>query len=363
MDCLVGLVFQGRARPAEAVLTCAIALLLICPAARGGDFDDEPVGLRISLALDRTSSFTDTVGRTASVAYPLGSSVNPAGYDFLREPPLDYAGLVTLTDNLAVFESGASVMGLSSTGAFRLPEAGTLFATYIRTDSHQARSCQGDTFVLRSNEVTLGYSHRVREGLSLAGSAKLTDSSLGIDDSFAGFDRNTDTDSEGIDLKLGVLMAPAEDWLIGFCGGAGWTSSNTEGSLLLPPPPFGPGPVAIMVEDTTTSVNLRAGVGWRPSDAFGFYSDGQYLHLENGESSLDVGRLLVGLEVSPAKTVTVRFGGSIDTEKALTVSGGVGFYGIKGVPIEFAYSYNPFPETNHEFGRAHLFSVSIVVLF
>ena len=362
MDSRVRLAFQGRARPAKAALTCVIALLLICAGVRGSDFDDEPVGLRISLALDRVSSFTDTIGRTASVAYPLGSSVNPAGYDFLREPPLDYAGLVTFTDNLIVFESGASVVGSSSTGAFRFPEAGTLFATYTRTDSHEGHSHQGDKFVLRSNELTLGYSHRLREGLSLAGSMKLTDSSLGIDDTFLGFDRSTDTDSEGIDLKVGVLMALAEDWLVGFCAGAGWISSGTEGTVSLPPPPFGPGPLAIMVQDTTTSVNLRAGVGWRPSDRYGAYADWQYLRFENDLGAPEVGRMLVGVEVFPTKALAVRFGGSIDTERQLTGSAGLGFYGIERVPIEFAYSYNPFPEVNHEFGRGHLLSLSVVII-
>jgi hypothetical protein len=344
-------------------LAVGVACVWLSSAALCDDLDEKPVGLRIGLALDRVSAFSDTLGRSASVAYPLGSSVNPAAYDFLREPPFDFVNVGTLTTNFVTFETGASVTGLSTSYARRLPGAGTLFGTYIRTDSHDAVSRQGDEFALRSNEVTFGYSRRLQQGLAVGGAVKLTDSFLGIQDKFMGLERQTDSDSVGADFKLGILAALSEHWLAGFCGGAGWSDSDAAATVAFPPPPIGPGRVRINDQFATTSVNLRGGVGWRPSDQFGLYSDLQYLHLGNKLGSVDVGRVFVGAEAFASPTVALRVGGSYDTEREATFSAGLSYFGIKGVPIVAAYSYNPFPEVHHEFGLSHLVSLSVVFPF
>ena len=53
---------------------------------KAGDFDDKPYLLRALLGLDRSSNYATTSGRQASIAYPAGSSANPAADDFaLRE--------------------------------------------------------------------------------------------------------------------------------------------------------------------------------------------------------------------------------------------------------------------------------------
>jgi hypothetical protein len=331
--------------------------------ASGIDLDEEPVAFRINLSLDRVSAFTDTLGRSASVAYPMGSSINPAGWDFLREPPFDFEAVGTLTTNYVRFDEGATVTGFASTAGYRLPEAGSVFATYVRTDSHQATSRQGNDFRLDSDELTVGYSRRLRRGLAVGGSVKLLQSFLSYDDMVMGFPQDTDIDSEGITLSGGVLAALSEQWLAGFTGSVGWTDSDVDGTLSLPPPPFGPGPMPINENDSTRTVNLRGGLGWQPCEALGFYGDGQYLHLEGEAGTADVGRVLVGVEARPSQEWVVRLGGSLDTEHQGTASAGLGFYGIENVPIEFAYVYNAFPEVNREFGRSHLLSLSAVIVF
>jgi hypothetical protein len=49
----------------------------------------------------------------------------------------------------------------------------------------------------------------------------------------------------------------------------------------LPPPPFGPGFTRVDFTDNTRSLNIRGGLGWRPSEKFGAYADWQYLRLTN----------------------------------------------------------------------------------
>ena len=346
-----------------AVLSAGFVAAWFCPMARAGDFDDKPLGLRIGLALDRVSCFSDTIGRSASVAHPLGSSVNPASFDYLREPPFDFRVLGTLTSNFGSFDTGASVTGLSTTWAYRFPDAGTVSLNYIRTDSYDAETRQGDDVVLRSNEFTLGYSRRVQPDLSLGCSLKVTDSVLKVDDTFMGFPRDVDSSSLGVDVKAGVLKAVGERWTFGLVAGYGRTCSDIDGLVALPPIPFGPGPVTISETNRTDALNVRMGVGWRPVDPLGFYVDGQYLHLEDDFASVDVGRVLAGIEAYASPSVALRVGGTFDTERNSTFSAGIGYYGMKHMPVELAYSYNAFPEVAHEFGRAHLFSLSVVLRF
>jgi hypothetical protein len=91
--------------------------------------------------------------------------------------------------------------------------------------------------------------------------------------------------------------------------------------------------------------------------------DAQYLHIANKTDSVDVARGFLGAEIFPVQGLALRLGTSIDTEVQASVSTGVGFYFIKNVPLEIAYSYNAFPEVRREFGRAHLISLSVAVVY
>jgi hypothetical protein len=327
-----------------------------------GDLRDEPVGLRIGLALDRVSSYTDVVGRSASAAHPLGSSANPASDDFLRDPPFDFKAVGSLSTNFGVFNSGAWATGVSANAAYRLADPGTISALFVRTDSHKAVSRQGDEFALRSNQFTLGYSHRISQRYAVGGSVGITEGTLGIDDAFKGLARSAKTNSIGGDFAVGGLLSVNEQWLLGLLGGAGWSRGHTRGAVVVPPP-FGTGPVRFKQEGTTHSRNVRAGIGWQPLKNLGFYADGQYLHLDNKSGSVDVARGFLGTEIFPMLGLALRLGGSVDTEVQASISSGVGIYFIKNVPVEIAYSYNAFPEVRREFGRAHLISLSVAVVY
>jgi hypothetical protein len=330
--------------------------------ARAGDLHDEPVGLRIGLALDRGSAFTDAFGLGASTAYPYGSSVNPAGGDFLRTPPNEFTIAGTLTGVYAAFDQGAAITALAGSATYRLPAAGTLIASYTRTDSHDARSVKGDLFTLRSNELSARYSHLVLDALSLGVGVKVSDSTLSFSSTVSDFPLRTETDSTGVELSAGGLVGLGPHWLLGLFATVGWTWSSTRGGVELPDAPFGPGPLALRFDDLTRSVNIRGGIGWRPSDRFGAYLDLQYLRLRTDEDSAEAIRVWSGVEYLPIPAVALRIGASRDTDGQTSVSGGIGVYG-KHVQVELAYSYNAFPEVRREFGRAHVASVSIVLLY
>jgi opacity protein-like surface antigen len=359
---------SGHARTAVALGVTTLLTVATVEFSAAGDLSDEAFGLRLGLALDRASTFTDVVGLSASTSYPYLSSVNPAAGDFLREPPNQFRIVGTLTGAYVAFNNGSSLLAGAASATYRLPTAGTILASYTRIDSQDVESHQGDHFTLRSNELRLSYSHLLDKWISVGGSVRLTESRLGMSTLFSDFPVHTDTESLGVEGSVGVLVAPHRHWLIGVFAALGWSRGETTGFADLPPPPFGPGLMPIDFSDNTRSLNIRGGLGWRPSEKFSAYADWQYLRLTNdrngsSDDSADVGRMYAGVEYLPIQILALRLGGSADTDRQFTVSGGVGFYPTKYFQAELAYVYNAFPEIRKEFGRAHLISLSLALVF
>jgi hypothetical protein len=348
----------------------AIGLLVLTAAdyCFASDLSDEAFGLRIGLALDRSSTFTDVIALSASTAYPYLSSVNPAAGDFLREPPNEFRFIGTLTGAFVAFNNGSSITAGAASATYRLPSAGTFLASYTRIDSQDVEGHQGDHFTLRSNELRLTYSHLLDTWIALGGSVRLNQSRLSMSSLFSDFPLHTSTESLGVEASIGALATPHKHWLVGIFVARGWTRGETSGFVDFPPEPFGPGLTPIDFSDNTRSLNIRGGVGWRPSEKFSAYADWQYLHLRNvrsgsSDDNAEVGRMFAGAEYLPLQILALRVGGSVDTDRQFTVSTGVGFYPTKYFQVELAYVYNAFPEVRKEFGRAHLISLSLALVF
>jgi opacity protein-like surface antigen len=359
---------SGGARCAVALGTVSLLALTTVERCSSDSLSDESFGLRLGLALDRASTFTDVIGLSASTAYPYLSSVNPAAGDFLREYPNDFRFGGTLSGAYVAFTNGSSLTAGAASATYRFPSAGTFLASYTRIDSQDVEGHQGDHFTLRSNELRLTYSHLLERWIALGGSVRLSESRLSMSSLFADFPLHTSTESKGVEGSIGVLAAPHKHWLLGILVALGWTRGETTGSVDFPPPPFGPGITPVDFTDNTRSLNIRGGVGWQPSENFSAYADGQYLRLKNvrigsSDDSADVGRIYVGVEYLPLQILALRAGGSADTDRQFTVSTGVGFYPTKHFQVELAYVYNAFPEVRKEFGRAHLFSLSLAFGF
>jgi opacity protein-like surface antigen len=358
----------GHGRYAIALGSIALLALTAADSCSAGDLSDENFGLRIGLALDRASTFTDVVALSASTAYPYLSSVNPAAGDFLREPPNEFRFIGTLTGAYVAFNNGSSITAGAASATYRLPSAGTFLASYTRIDSQDVEGHQGDHFTLRSNELRLTYSHLLDKWITLGGSVRLSESRLSRSSLFDDFPLHTSTESLGVEGSIGVLVAPHKNWLVGILVALGWTRGETTGFVDFPPEPFGPGLTPIDLTDNTRSLNIRGGLGWRPSEKFSAYADWQYLRLKNvrigsSDDSADVGRMFAGVEYLPVQVLALRLGGSADTDRQFTLSTGVGFYPTEHFQAELAYVYNAFPEVRKEFGRAHLISLSLAFVF
>lgn len=340
----------------------AASILFAAGTAARADFNDEPFDYRLLLAFDRLTAFTDVTARGgASAAHPLGSSVNPASEDFLRDPPYGFKYLGTLSSNTVITGSGAEISGESTTGHLRLPGAGTVYGSYIRTDMLRGDSKQGDDYGLGNNEFVLGYARKLRPDFSIGGEIHAVDSYLSVrsPETVGLVDRSTD--SQGFNGVIGALYMPTPQWSFGLLGGMGWTGADTRLSIV--DPRVGPMPLHLSDEDTITSSDVRGGVGYRPVEQWGFYADWQYRNLQSDLGKIDVGRMYLGAEYLPIPAIALRAGTSIDTVGKSNLAGGVGFYGFDPVIIEFGYAYNNFPEVEQEFGRAHVFSLSLVYKF
>jgi len=350
---------HGSTLCAAALLACGIA-----GPAPAWEWRGEPLSFRIRLALDRASVFTDVVARSATAAYPYGSSPNPAADDFQREPPNDFTVVGSATGSFIAFGGGPSLSGGSVSGSWRPPFGGTLTAFYSRTDSRDVSSAQGDHFALHSNEITIRYSRSLLpERLSVGAGVRFIDSTLGVNDLFFDFPRRIITDTVGVEGQLGVVGRVHPQWLLGLFVTGSWSRPESQVTAFLPPPPFGPDTVRATVKDEVRSINVRGGAGWQPKDWFSLFADAQYLQLSGDQGSAEVGRLYTGIEISPIRSIVLRAGGTVDTQGKMSMSTGVGIYLLKAIQAEIAYSYNAFPEVRREFGPAHLISLSIIGVY
>lgn len=329
------------------------------------DFADKPFQLRLLLSLDRSSNFSDAAARQASIAFPAGSSGNPAADDWRPRDALHPT--VSVTNIQAFSESGAWVVATAVTANVVLPEAGTLSAAYARTDTIDRKTRQDLSFDLRSNEFFVAYSQRLSDNTALGGELRLTDSVLKEQflEPIAGLPLESKVKSTAIDAALGLLAQPRPGWFAGMVASIGWAGANIDIRNLvpLPTPTFGTLPAGTKLDrfsDDIRFLGLRAGVGYAPSSTYGIYVDAQYLTAHsNRAGSAKVGRVVAGLDFQPTSSVVLRTGLGIDTEDEVTLSIGAGYYGFKKVAIDLAYQYNAQPELRREFGRFDLLSASL----
>ena len=316
-----------------------------------GDFGDEPFETRVGLSLSRTSNYPDTVARQASVAYPLGSASNPAGDDALREPPFDFTTLGAVSNSYLLFDSELAVVAGSATLVHRLPEKGTLSATYIRTESTRPQGAPGFLVTLRSNEGLLGYSETINDDLTLGLSGNITDSSLGITTPVTDLENDSITTS----LDIGALYTHSDTVKLGLILGGSYSWIDTEGTA------FG---FPVSTSSEGYGYTVTTGASWAPKEGLIFVADASYRHGDSDASgSFDYGRFLFGAEWFAQPWLALRGGASTDTAGHFTPSAGLGIYRDDFFVIEFAYVYNAFPEVKAEFGNAHFLTIGTVIEF
>lgn len=346
------------------------ALFLVAAPGFAGGFDDEPMVLRLSLSLDRSSNYSDTAGRQASVAFPGASSDNPAGGDWQPRDPGRPAA--SLTGIHLFSESGARVTAAAGTVNTRLRDAGTVSVAYARTETGDGEIRGGLSVDLRSNEFFASYSYRYRPGVSLGATVRATDSVL--EEAFfapalGGLTLEAETESKMLDATFGLLAEPRRGWFVGATAGVGRAEADATVRNRVPLPVLPAGAVLPAgtrldrFDDTLRSFGARVGIGYSAHAVYGVYLDAQYLTIESDRAgSADIARLQAGVDFRLSDALVLRSGIGVDSENEVTLSAGASFGSGPLVAI-VAWQYNSQPELRREFGRFELVSASLSYRF
>jgi hypothetical protein len=302
------------------------------------------------------------------VAHPLVTSRNPAAKDVLRDPPFEFHDAFGVNTNQALFGEGTWMASIVGIYAHRLPEAGTLNVLYAGSDTFESDARLGDV-VFRNQMLGADYGRRLCDVLSLGGGVSVSRTSLGVDTQIVipglpGFSRSeTETDSDGLELRGGLFLEFRESWTAGGMASYSWSWNDSGGTVFAPSPPTGPGPIPVQLSSTSHTTNVRAGLGWRPQECFGLYFDTQYLCVDDPWDATVVFRFSGGAEVFLSQTVACRAGSTLDDVGNVNASVNLSYYGVEHLLLEAAYIWNVFPEIEQELGTSHLISLSAILVF
>ena len=144
----------------QAIGLCA-CLLLASHQGLASGFAAEPYLLRLAFALERASNYPDTAARLASLAFPGGSSANPAGDSFESVRATAFSFPVTVTSINAFSQSDAVINAIALSSRVRADDRNVWSPAYAYTATTDSRNAFGLENSLRSHEFFLGYSSRV----------------------------------------------------------------------------------------------------------------------------------------------------------------------------------------------------------
>ncbi|MBP7710938.1 MAG: hypothetical protein KA217_00515 [Gammaproteobacteria bacterium] len=349
-------------------VVAAVLAAGVAPLSWAADFSSEPYLLRLFLGLDRASNYADTAGRQASIAFPGGSSVNPAG-DAARPRQRTE---VTLTGIGATGDHGSTLLAFPATLAVPTDENTVLSFAYAYTDTPDADTRQGLENHIRSNEFFLGLARRLTPATSVGGQVRVVDSTIDEESRAAlNIPARLEVDVRSVDLTLGVQTDLTDSVRLGAMANVGRGTTTDTVQNLAPIPVFPPfvvipsGTELDRFDDTIYTGSAGVGAAYLPSPALGVFADATYdrVHSRVGGHA-DIGRFALGVESRPGPAwLALRAGWTLDTESESTLSAGLGLYPTKGVRVDLAVQRNAAPEIHREFGRMDLLTASVAFDF
>lgn len=349
-------------------VVAAVLAAGVAPLSWAADFSSEPYLLRLFLGLDRASNYADTAGRQASIAFPGGSSVNPAG-DAARPRQRTE---VTLTGIGATGDHGSTLLAFPATLAVPTDENTVLSFAYAYTDTPDADTRQGLENHIRSNEFFLGLARRLTPATSVGGQVRVVDSTIDEESRAAlNIPARLEVDVRSVDLTLGVQTDLTDSVRLGAMANVGRGTTTDTVQNLAPIPVFPPfvvipsGTELDRFDDTIYTGSAGVGAAYLPSPALGVFADATYdrVHSRVGGHA-DIGRFALGVESRPGPAwLALRAGWTLDTESESTLSAGLGLYPAKGVRVDLAVQRNAAPEIHREFGRMDLLTASVAFDF
>jgi hypothetical protein len=345
----------------------ALCIASWVPVALAGDFSSEPYLLRLGLALTRASNYAQTAGRQASIAYPGGSSVNPAG---MAATPITRPD-ATATTIQAFGDSGAHIGAYAATTALPLDDTSVASFAFAYTDTYDGETQDGLDNLLRSDEVFVGFAKRLAPSTPFGVQIRLVDSTIndeGIRRDGLSVPTRLEAELRSLDASAGIQTAFSDTVRMGAAAGFGYGEASSRLTNLQPLYlPFGGPPIPVGTElgrfnDRVRSYVAGIGAAYLPQPWTALLADLTYLAIDGGPSGrASLGRLAFGGQTRVANAWTARAGWSYDTVNEQTWSVGLGTRLVHRLSLDVAYQYNNTPEVKPELGTVQLVSVSVAL--
>jgi hypothetical protein len=336
-----------------------VGILILAPnPAWADDLSTQPFEVRLWAAMSRSVSSTDAIGRQASVAYLSASSDNPSGIDVRDAEGENVDRFICAGTHHVLFSNGAWIAAGDANGLMRMKKGSVLFG-YNHIELADGETQQGFDDDFRTNEFVIKYGRQIQTKAYIGVGFRVREMKLDYGDLYLGAPRNTQNDSIGGSFTLGGVWRPNRNWTLGVLTEAGWIHSDIQGNVHLP----GPVNIPFQLDLMTKTVNVKTGLAWKILPVLTIYGDGQYYHLGNSMTTVDLGRFYFGGDIRIGHGIYLMAGGSVDTMEQVSESVGISIAMSKPRLIKVTYQHNPLPEIRQEFGTGHLVSASVVFSF
>lgn len=330
------------------------------------DFYDQPYLLRLGLALERASNYSDTAARLASVAYPSGSSSNPAGDSFSNGKGNSSRVPLTMTSINALSESDTWITAVAISSRIDTNAFGSWSPAYAYTDTVSSENRFGLKNELESHEFFLGWCNSLSDHVSAGLQVRYVVSDVreeSFSTGFYGIPLRADTSLSSADVSVGLMGKISDTFLTGAVISLGRASDvetevrNISAVGSLPP--------LTLLDTVIADVDTRAiklGIGLIPHASLGLYADLHYSEIETSNNdSIEITRLAAGIEYKLNPSMDTYIGLLIDSESEVTIGAGLGWRIGDDAQLHLTYQRNGAPEIKPEFGRIDFINMSLAI--
>lgn len=329
----------------------AALLLLAAPLRADTGYEGDDLSLRLASAFIGFTEVSTFGGETAANRW--SPAVNPASAAWTRFDTRWRMVLAGYGSRIAL-DSGTDIDLLGETAVWQSPRAGAFHLAFSQLRSNDATDLQGVGFDYETDTAQLQWG--LRSGCWAGGltvnvaSSEVVRRALGAEVA-----RST---ADTYRLRAGLLVEPRRRWLIGAVAEVGWSPFDFTALAVTP---LGPLPVA--GSDTQTQVIGRLGVSFEYCPLSTLYADLQVASYENDRGTLDVQRVVGGVQHRLLPFLFLRGALSVDGHGNVGTSVGLGLPFARWGSLDACWKQGTLPELEHDFGDADVFQVLLSFRF
>ena len=331
-------------------------MLGICATSYAGDYEHKSFTLRLPAAFTRFAPFGDVAGvGGASAGSKWSTSANPASLAWL-DIESKYQSSVSGQYNKIVFDNGSELDAWAESYSIDADKYGTFLVAGTHINTNKGVMRDGYDFYLVSDGIWTQWGKKVTDDWALGAGFGYSKTVV----------RNrldlipiAKSKSDAYSIRLGTLHKLSDKLLGGVVVDYGWSRDRT---LYHAVPAWGMGETHDY--DGAQQFLVRPGISYEYMKDGIAYLDYQFGTFWNKEGTLNVHRIYAGIEQGFFKWIFPRTGVISDPSVgSFSWTAGVGLYPNDWLGIEIAYQYDLLTEIVEEFGRSHLFNISVCFEF